>query len=283
MPLAICAGNDNDKQDLVDVGQNINDDGGKKSMFKNYQRKIRSKEGRSDELEVTFASIADSSECSNELQASIVITAQDDKGRSVRADVYVDDNRIGKTPNLFQVPLCSFKLMLKTENEYFYQKLDLHKGVPTFINATLRPNLEWSKKAENVKSPADYCKNLKEGGHKDWRLPTIDDVKTMIKCPSKLMGGYCEFKIESYKSLTKSDSGTKLETFETETWHSSAKDRKIDFMEKDLTFFIASPDCPNASIERLIKADSFYFRSVCSLDDFGNGSDKSSYSVRCVR
>ena len=54
--------------------------------------------------------------------------------------------------------------------------------------------LQWSGKASqmNWMMAVDYCKNLREGGYRDWRLPTIDELRTLIKnCPRTEVGGSC--------------------------------------------------------------------------------------------
>ena len=42
-------------------------------------------------------------------------------------------------------------------------------------------NLQWSEKATysmNWDKAKQYCENLDEGGHNDWRLPNIDELRT---------------------------------------------------------------------------------------------------------
>ena len=59
-----------------------------------------------------------------------------------------------------------------------------------------RKTLEWSKKSKNRikwQEAVDYCKNLSENGHSDWRLPTIDEWRsTFQNCPETQPGGTCQ-------------------------------------------------------------------------------------------
>ena len=58
------------------------------------------------------------------------------------------------------------------------------------------PELHWSSKASNIMNWDDavnYCNNLNEDGHSDWRLPDIDELRTLIKnCPTTETGGECK-------------------------------------------------------------------------------------------
>ena len=62
-------------------------------------------------------------------------------------------------------------------------------------------NLQWSNKSQNTMgwySAVKYCKELNEGGHNDWRLPDIDELRTLIKqCPKTETGGECKVNAES--------------------------------------------------------------------------------------
>ena len=56
--------------------------------------------------------------------------------------------------------------------------------------------IEWSSNYLQNKTHRDavqYCMNLSEGGHQDWRLPTIDEWRaTFQNCPTTQPGGKCQ-------------------------------------------------------------------------------------------
>lgn len=60
---------------------------------------------------------------------------------------------------------------------------------------TKTENLQWSNKAPKQMrwdEAKQYCKNLDESGHNDWRLPNIDDLRTLIKTPETISSGKCK-------------------------------------------------------------------------------------------
>ena len=56
--------------------------------------------------------------------------------------------------------------------------------------------LQWSNRSPdemNWPKAIEYCRNLNESGHSDWRLPDIDELRTLIKnCPNTEPGGVCK-------------------------------------------------------------------------------------------
>lgn len=57
-------------------------------------------------------------------------------------------------------------------------------------------NLLWSSNASDKmkwNSAVKYCKNLNEGGYSNWRLPNIDELRTLIQnCSGTESGGACQ-------------------------------------------------------------------------------------------
>jgi hypothetical protein len=93
----------------------------------------------------------------------------------------------------------------KAEEQYFYRiknkdgKWGFWNSVPEFIQKwpeTKLENLSWSKISEeemNRNSAVEYCENLNEDNHSDWTLPTISQLRTLIKnCPATETIGECK-------------------------------------------------------------------------------------------
>lgn len=62
-------------------------------------------------------------------------------------------------------------------------------------------NLTWSAKAPKTMLWDDavlYCQNLDEGGHDDWRMPNIDELRTLVRnCSGVMTGGACKVSEEN--------------------------------------------------------------------------------------
>ncbi len=162
-------------------------------------------------------------------ESAIKVYAQDEKGNDIDADVYVDDKKVGRAPGTFKVPLCSKEMRVKKSGYGDYsERLSLQeKQVKTF-QAKMRSdkpanrgyagsgsvsgsNLQWSNKSPNRMDWNDaikYCKNLNEGGHSDWRLPNIDELRTLIQNHSGTQtGGTCKISEKAGKLAWSDRSG----------------------------------------------------------------------------
>ena len=122
-------------------------------------------------------------------ESAIKVYAQDEKGNDVAAEVFVDEKQIGKTPDLFKIPLCSRKLLVKNGDFVYAEELRLKEKELQTIQAVLKPikkqpeGLQWSDKVSkqmNWNDAVAYCRNLSEDGQNDWRMPNIDELRTLI-------------------------------------------------------------------------------------------------------
>ena len=80
------------------------------------------------------------------------------------------------------------------------------KSQPTPLHKTTKTNpvkkyktvggLEWYNRSSDAMTWNDaeqYCENLPEDGQNKWRLPTVDELRTLIKnCPKTESGGECK-------------------------------------------------------------------------------------------
>ena len=79
------------------------------------------------------------------------------------------------------------------DNSKKYDNLQDSKKTPKKIDLK---NLMWSKKAPStmdLSAAFNYCETLNESGYTDWRLPNIDELRTLIQNhPGTEIGGTCK-------------------------------------------------------------------------------------------
>ena len=75
------------------------------------------------------------------------------------------------------------------------QQLEEQERKAAYLKGRKIGNLIWSDRSTNTmnwNSAKQYCKKLKEGGYNDWRLPNIDELRTLIQNhPGTQTGGSC--------------------------------------------------------------------------------------------
>ena len=141
-------------------------------------------------------------------ESAVKVYVQDESGSNIEVDVFVDDKKVGKAPGTFKVPLCSKKLVVKNSRDEYSKELSLKERSIQTVHATLKSktnigNLQWSNKAPREMKWNDavaYCKNLNEGGYSNWRLPNIDELRTLIQNHSGTQsGGSCPISEKAVK------------------------------------------------------------------------------------
>ena len=116
----------------------------------------------------------------------------------------------------------------------------------------------------------DYCKNLKEGGHNDWRMPNIDELRTLVTSDSDVAsGGPCRI---SEKSGNLSEKDFNHDDCDNPDW------------EEEVNIYSRFGDSAVFWSSSAVSGDAKYVWSV----NFYRGNiikdEKSSWgSVRCVR
>jgi len=107
--------------------------------------------------------------------------------------------------NAVVTAVIKYKCNKKAEERNFYRiknkdgRWGFWNSAPEFIEKwpeTKLENLSWSKISEEKMdwdSAVEYCENLNEDDHSDWTLPTISQLRTLIKnCPVTETGGVCK-------------------------------------------------------------------------------------------
>ncbi|MBO4699901.1 DUF1566 domain-containing protein [bacterium] len=91
------------------------------------------------------------------------------------------------------------KAASKQQNQnlnYNTQNQKTDNSIPTSAATEQVGNREWSELSEkkmNFNEAKNYCRKLRDGGNSDWRLPTIDELRTLIQnCPGSETAGACK-------------------------------------------------------------------------------------------
>jgi len=116
----------------------------------------------------------------------------------------------------------------------------------------------------------EYCEKLKECGYSDWKLPTISDLRTLIKnCPGSQTGGACAVSDPDHLS--------------SDDWNEN--DCRCEYMENNGGYYSKLGDDDKVrlwSSSALSDHSNYWYVSFFSGYITNAGMDYSHY-VRCVR
>jgi len=160
------------------------------------------------------------------------------------------------------------------------------EGFINHDNSCVEPELaeKWSKrsldKAGSVEA-FNYCKNLEENGHSDWRLPTVSEMRNIvINCPDIETQGECGITDECLDR--------------NECWNNKCSgcgiiiDKRYSKFWDTESFYTSSPNTSEWESEWNIENDTdFYFSDTWvvdfSLSRIMNEYAKFQHHVRCIR
>ena len=149
--------------------------------------------------------------------------------------------------------------------------------------------LQWSEKTSKPldwEGRENYCKNLKEGGHNDWRLPNIDELRTLIQnCQGTVTGGACKVSEKnnclSHDTRGINDNSPKCYTPKDCASCKASSSGKYSKLGDTGKFWSTSAGHSDFDPNWIIDFKSGRIEGVFPNDDFDDG--RFNYFVRCVR
>jgi TolB-like protein len=143
------------------------------------------------------------------------VMARDQNDNDLAADVYLDGTRIGSAPGTFRVVIGQHEVEVRAPNgkwtgtvevaekqtieiaaEIHLMKADTQITTSEFFFVDESSELMWQSKPTGGKmtwsEAKSHCSRLKLGEHDDWQLPTISQLRTLIRdCTSTAANGSC--------------------------------------------------------------------------------------------
>ena len=159
-------------------------------------------------------------------EGGLVVNARDEQGNDVAAEVWLDGTKLGTTPLAKQVLIGRYKLKVVDGDGLVEQDvevrekqiLDIGVEMEGRASTTGRPGgagtwtdptsgLTWQVEPLGKKmkwaAAKGYCDTLVLGGYTDWRVPTVGELRSLIRgCARTEPGGRCN--IHENRSLKKS-------------------------------------------------------------------------------
>lgn len=171
-------------------------------------------------------------------------------------------------------PAATQKSNVNAKNQTDKQKEESNTDISESANLNNKnespqtENMQWSEKAAEkmfARDAVDYCENLSESGHDDWRLPTISELRSLIQnCEETKIGGSCGV---ADNCLSQNDCQNKA--------CDGCKDKTVQYSKLGDEGFFWSSSFRSESSDNAWYVD-FTYASIHSHSD-------SKKSIRCVR
>ncbi|HOW50883.1 MAG TPA: PEGA domain-containing protein [bacterium] len=200
-------------------------------------------------------------------EAGIKVTAQDKDGNDIEATVMVDGKEIGTAPGKWKVSVCAKEIVVKGAQGKYKEKLHLEEkqvqnilsvlkqedGYEIFDDVVVdhKTGLMWQRsnsKELTWEASLSYCDTLELNGYSNWRLPSISELRSLIRgCSNTMTGGPCQVTdyCSSVKCLTDTcsckagtGSGEKGFYWQKDVWdHTASKGYGVYWSSSTLPFF----------------------------------------------
>ena len=165
---------------------------------------------------------------------------------------------------------------------------------------------QWSEKTQDKKNHNDamnYCKNLNEGGHNDWRLPNIDELRTLIKDRKTVTGGKCKVSeknaclsvIDCFNAEDCADGCKPFDDEGDRTWVCKGECKEPDCKSGEGCYFDCNYTSSGGKYSKLGDTATFISSSIATQSEYGDQNswtvnfntgritDEYAANVRCVR
>jgi Protein of unknown function (DUF1566)/PEGA domain len=153
-------------------------------------------------------------------EGGLSVSAQDQSGNDLAGEVFLDGAKVGSAPGSFKAIVGKHKLEVRTGRGLWSGEIEIKEQQVTPVMAKVWPDssspavsgglgaggtvwidatadLIWQVSPTGgkmkLKEARAHCQGLTLGGHSDWRLPTISELRSLIRgCQDTQAGGSCK-------------------------------------------------------------------------------------------